>query len=87
MYDINTIEELINALGGNTILAAELHVAQPAVANWKVRGQIPTGWHMRLYALLAKQGLTLNPEVFGMTEDEFGPLAASRDDPISQPAA
>ena len=78
MYDINSIEELVDALGGDTVLAAELGMSQPAVANWKVRHQIATGWHMRLYAEVCKRGLTINPQVFGMTEEEFGPLADNR---------
>lgn len=82
MYDINSIEELIDALGGDTVLASELGISQPGVGNWKVRGFIPPGWHMRLFAELRKRGQTMNPEVFGMTEDEFGPLAET-DRPVT----
>lgn len=78
MYDINSIDELVDVLGGDTVLSARLGISQPGVANWKVRGQIPPGWHMRLFADVRKKGLTLNPDVFGMTAEEFGPLAETR---------
>jgi hypothetical protein len=74
-YDINSIEELIEALGGDTAVAGMFGISQPAVANWKARGQIATGWHMRLYAEVRRMGLSINPAVFGLTEEEFVPLS------------
>jgi len=74
MYDINTIAELIERLGGDTTLARHFGITQPAVANWKVRGEIGAGWHMRLYAMARRMNLTINPAVFGMSEAEFDPL-------------
>lgn len=70
MYDINTIDDLVDALGGDSVLAESLGISQPAVANWKVRQQIGAGWHMRLFARLAELGMTVNPTVFGLSEIE-----------------
>ena len=70
MYDITTIEDLISALGGDTVVAAWLDISQPAVANWKVRGEIPGGWHMRLFARVVGMGMTIDPAVFGLTPSE-----------------
>lgn len=71
MYDIKTIDDLVDALGGDTALAAELGVSQPAVANWKARGEIPGGWHMRLMAKLVARGLTVDTlSVFGLPDAE-----------------
>jgi hypothetical protein len=70
MYDIKTIDGLISELGGDTVLAADLDISQPAVANWKVRGEIPSGWHMRLYARVIAMGKTIDPAVFGLTAQE-----------------
>lgn len=78
MYDINTIEELIDELGGSSELARQLDLSQSAVAQWKVRGHISDGWHMRLFADVKRRGKSVAPEVFGMTEDEFAPLAATK---------
>lgn len=74
MYDINSIGELVDALGGDTKVAHWLGISQPAVAAWKIRKHIPTGWHVRLLAELKKRGLSVNPEVFGLSEDDVGPL-------------
>jgi len=70
MYDIQSIEGLVSALGGDTAVAAWLGVSQPAIANWKVRGEIPGGWHMRLFARVVGMGLTIDPAVFGLTPSE-----------------
>lgn len=75
IYDINSIDELVNALGGDTKVARWLGISQPAVAAWKARNHIPPGWHMRLLADLTKRGMTVNPEVFGLSEDILAPLA------------
>lgn len=75
MYDINTIHELVDDLGGDTVVARWLGISQPAVAAWKVRQQIPPGWHIRLYAETARRGRSVNPAVFGLSEDDIAPFA------------
>lgn len=79
MYDIGSIEALIDALGGPTVLGSALGISQEAVSNWKARDQIGTCWHLRLIAMALREGLTINPAVFGMSEDDwrfiFGPLS------------
>lgn len=74
MYDINSIPELIDELGGDTVVARWLGISQPAVAQWKARNQIATGWHMRLLAELTRRGKTVDPVVFGLTADDIAPL-------------
>lgn len=70
MYDINTISELIDELGGDTAVAQWLDISQSAVGNWKQRNCIATGWHMRLYAEMTRRKKTINPAVFGLSEDD-----------------
>lgn len=77
MYDINSIDELVEAFGGDTALANELDVSQPAVANWKARGHISSGWHLRLFAEVHRRGKTVAPHVFGLTEEELEPFIGS----------
>jgi len=76
-YQINTIDELIDALGGDTEVALWLGISQPAVAMWKSRGQIGAGWHLRLLAEVRRRGLTVSPEVFGLDEGDAGDLFQS----------
>jgi len=71
MDTITTIDDLVTALGGDTALADWLGISQPAVANWKVRGSIPPGWHLRILARLRREGRTIDPSVFGLTNSEF----------------
>lgn len=77
-YDINSVHELVECLGGDTAVAREFGISQPAVANWKARGEIGSGWHLRLLAWAARIGKSVNPVVFGMNEAEFAPLGARR---------
>jgi hypothetical protein len=75
MYDIETIDGLISALGGDTAVANDLGISQPAVANWKVRGEIPGGWHMRLFAKVIELELAMDLQaVFGLTKAEAAAL-------------
>lgn len=70
MYDIDTIDDLVDRLGGDTAVADWLGISQPAVANWKARQCIGSGWHLRIYARVREMGLSINPAVFGLTEEE-----------------
>lgn len=74
MYDIETIDQLIEKLGGDTVVAGMFDISQPAVANWKVRGQIAAGWHLRLLAISREKGLRVSPAVFGLGEKDAAAL-------------
>ena len=70
IYDVNSIDDMVRELGGNTAVAEWLDISQEAVSNWKSRGAIPPGWHLRLVASMRRRGRTVNPALFGITEDE-----------------
>ncbi len=74
MYDIMTIEQLIEVLGGPGILGRKFGISQEAVSNWVSRGNIPGGWHVQLYAMAARDGLTIDPAIFKLTEDDVAGL-------------
>lgn len=73
-YQINSIDDLVAALGGDSEVAAWLGISQPAVAMWKSRGHIGSGWHLRLVAEIRRRGMTVDPNVFGLTERDVGDL-------------
>lgn len=81
MNMLDTIEAVIDALGGDTAVAKWLDISQPAVANWKVRGHIPRGWHYRLVLRLQRMGYAIAPEVLGLTDDDLS------SDPLVRPEA
>lgn len=70
MSMITTIDDLVDEFGGDTAMAEFLGITQSAVAQWKVRGQIASGWHLRLLAELKRRGCIVDPSVFGLTEEE-----------------
>ena len=65
---LNSIEEIIEAIGGHDAAAKLAGVGRSAVSNWKARGMIPPEyWHAFAKALsLAKK--KANPAVFFKTE-------------------
>lgn len=71
LYDINTISELVEALGGPTKLAHEHGVTASNISNWSLRGFIPPSWHFRLYLALRERGLTVNPDLLEMTPEQY----------------
>jgi hypothetical protein len=77
MQHVETVEDVVDALGGDTQVAAWLGISQPAVAAWKSREAIPGGWHLRIYARLLAMGIECDPKVFGLTADEASVLQNS----------
>lgn len=73
-YDINSIDDLVDELGGNVRIGSWLGISSEAVSMWKARRHIAPGWHLRLAAALRRRGRSVNPEVFGMTEEEAAGL-------------
>lgn len=78
MYDINSIDQLIEALGGPSELGQEFDISQEAVSNWIARNNIPGGWHVQLYAMAGRKGLTVAPKVFRLTEKQVEGLFPRR---------
>lgn len=70
IYDIDTIDELVAFFGGPTELGRSLGITSEAISMWRLRGSIPTGWHMRLNARCAREGKRVNPAVWGLDEDD-----------------
>lgn len=76
-FDISSVDQAVAALGGDTAVATWLDISQPAVANWKVRGYIPPGWHMKIVAELLRRQKTFDPALFDMTAADASVFAAS----------
>lgn len=74
MEKCTTIPELINGLGGDAVLAKELGITYAAVGMWKVRGNIASGFHLRLLAMAKRRGLDVAPEVFGYRAEDVAEL-------------
>lgn len=65
---LQTVDEVIDAFGGNSVLASWLGIGDSAVSNWRDRQSIPPGWHLRLYLEAQSRGIEINPKLFGMDD-------------------
>lgn len=62
---LNSVEAIIDALGGTAAAAALAGVGMSAVSNWKDRGRIPAENFLTFSAALAKESKQADPVVFG----------------------
>lgn len=67
-YDLNTPDEIVDALGGTKRASIKLKMKQAAISNWRARGRIPPEHYFLLMKKYEPDGLTLNPAAFGMTK-------------------
>lgn len=67
---VDTIEALIEAVGGNATAASLAHVAPNAVSNWKARGRIPAELFFVFERPLEAAGKKAERSLFGFADDE-----------------
>lgn len=65
---LNSVEAVIDALGGATEVASLARVGLPAVSNWRKRGRISRDCSQIVRDALALQGKEAAPSVFGFKE-------------------
>lgn len=70
MRIIRTVDEVVDALGGDTEIARWLKITPAGVNHWKTRKEIPGGWHMRVYVRLLDEGFDCDPTVFGLSRED-----------------
>lgn len=58
---MQTVREIVRALGGPSAVAAELHLGVSAVSNWSKREAIPREHHLRLWRLAQERGIDWTP--------------------------
>lgn len=63
---LKSVSEVIAALGGPTVIGDRFNIGQNAVSNWKIRQEIPPGWHLRIYLSVRQTGADIDPRVFGL---------------------
>jgi hypothetical protein len=65
---LNSVDEVIEALGGPTAVAVLASVGTSAVSNWSKRGRISQGNFPIIRDALAAVGKEAAPSVFGFKE-------------------
>lgn len=73
-YDINSLDELIDALDGPAKAAEASSTSPQAVCNWRYKGYLPPSRHLDTLVLLRRLGKTINPAVMGRTEADWKAL-------------
>lgn len=68
---IETVDALIDALGGSAALGAALGIGRTAVEMWSTRGFVPNGWHFRLFVLCCRHSIRVSPAVFDLSREDF----------------
>jgi hypothetical protein len=77
MYDINTIDELVQALNGPTCAAQWAGTKWPsAISNWVSRGYVPPSRQLRLLIEMKRRGKTINPALLELTQEDLDVLAS-----------
>lgn len=67
-----TVSDVIDALGGNTPVAALFGVGTSAVSNWRAQGEFPQRIHYRLARECERRGVALDPALLEVSSREKG---------------
>jgi len=73
-YEITTIEQLIDELGGASKAAEWAGCGYTGIRNWMDRQYIPPSRHLRLILWLRARGKTFDPALFELTPRELALL-------------
>lgn len=65
---LETVDQVIEALGGTFKAAAAVSVGPSAVSNWKTRGRIPSDRYFVISDALKREGKKVAPALFGFSE-------------------
>ena len=67
---IQTIESLVDELGGPSAVGELFGIVPSAVCNWDEKGVIPRGWHLPLIIELKRRRLRYDPTLFGLSPEQ-----------------
>jgi len=62
---LETVDQVVEALGGTFKAAAAANVVPSAVSNWKTRRRIPSDRFFVISDALKRRGKKVSPEIFG----------------------
>lgn len=70
-YDINNLDELIDALDGPSRAAERFPEISPqAICNWRLKGFVPPSRHLQVVLVLKRLGKSVDPSIFDITDDD-----------------
>lgn len=68
---IRSIDELIDCLGGREAVGRLLGIGGNGVSMWKVRGEIPRGFHLDLFLECGRLGFVIDPKLLDLKSNAF----------------
>ena len=63
---VRSVDALVTAFGGTKAMADWADVGMSAVSNWIASGNIPRGYHLRLYLEAQRRGILIDPSLWGL---------------------
>jgi len=70
MNSLTTVDEVIDALGGNTAVRNMMSVSAQAVSNWRKRRRIPPRHYSTMTKALSKIDRSAPPGLWSMTSPD-----------------
>lgn len=70
---VRSVEALVAAFGGTKAMADWADVGMSAVSNWIAFGNIPRGYHLRLYLEAQRRGILIDPSIWGLEDGKPRP--------------
>ncbi len=66
---LTTVSDVIAAFGGPNAMASVFGGVPSRFCNARAKGAFPASMHMQIYVQCLKRGLTIAPELVGMTSE------------------
>lgn len=66
---LNTVDEVITALGGPRQVAQLVNVGPSAISNAKKAEHIPHPWRLAIYREAERRGLVIAPDLIGLPSE------------------
>lgn len=63
---LRTLDDIVSAFGGDEAVASWLGIRPHAISMWRMRGQIPPGWHLRFWLASEELGYRIDRGLFGL---------------------
>lgn len=74
---IETIDELIDAMGGTGEAARWAGTTDACVSNWRAREYLPSGYHLRALIWMNEHSYKAAPSLFGLNDGDVERVSLS----------
>jgi hypothetical protein len=75
---LSSVSDIIDALGGPSRMAGIFGGGPSRFCNYRSAGRFPESMHMRIYVECLKRGLSIAPELVGMSAEVMAMIRIER---------